>query len=75
MKGIVCKGESLKIEFDVNQVNYNGKVLTYFVLPNGSVTKEQLVKFLQAGLINKWMQKGSDGYEIEVDTESIEWED
>ena len=74
MKGVVCKGESLKIEFDVNQVNYNGQYSTYFVLPKESVTKERLVKLRSAGVINKWQERMVD-YEVEVETDSIEWED
>lgn len=74
MKGIISKGESLKIEFDVNEVYYNGKYTTGVRVQDGRYSKDQLVKLRSAGVIENWGEY-SWGFDLSLDSELIEWED
>lgn len=73
MKGIVSKGESLTLTFEVEQVRFNGKYTSVVDLPK-DYSKAELVKLRNAGVINSWTE-WPDDISVEVKTELIEWED
>lgn len=74
MKGIISKGESLKFEFDVNEVTFNGKFNTAIRITDGRYSKALLTKLRSAGVIDKWAEY-SWGIDVNVNTNEIWWED
>lgn len=73
MKGTVRHGDEF-IEFDVIEVNYSGSVYTYVDIPEERTSKEDLTRARIAGLIRRWSKKML-GYEVEIESDKIEWED
>ena len=74
MKGTICKGESLKFEFSVDEVYYNGKYTTGVRVKDGRYSKLQMLQFRMAGVVDNWGEY-SWGYDVTLSTELIEWED
>lgn len=74
MKGVICKGESLRFEFDANQIIYNGRTLTTVKIPQSKISKAELVKLRNHGVIDTWMTM-FEFFNIDVNTKEIEWED
>lgn len=73
MKGTVRNGEKF-IDFDVNEVNYSGSVYTYVDIPEDRASKEDLMRARLSGMIERWAEHTSC-YEIQVESDKIEWED